>query len=88
MSEAVTGARWIQESVPERLDLKHATFGAIQQACDPEAVIGSSTSGFKPSELQQGAALEACISVVGSIILGLLAAWLGVHAGCRLVRKP
>ena len=56
IQEAVEGASWIQESVPERLDIKHTTFGAIQQACDPEAVIGSSTSGFKPSELQEGAA--------------------------------
>ena len=56
ISDAVQGASWIQESVPERLDIKHTTFGAIQQACDPDAVIGSSTSGFKPSELQDGMA--------------------------------
>jgi carnitine 3-dehydrogenase len=56
IQEAVEGATWIQESVPERLDIKHTTFGAIQQACDPEAIIGSSTSGFKPSELQIGMA--------------------------------
>jgi carnitine 3-dehydrogenase len=56
IQEAVQGASWVQESVPERLDIKHTTFGAIQQACDPEAVLGSSTSGFKPSELQQGSA--------------------------------
>jgi carnitine 3-dehydrogenase len=61
--EAVEGAAWIQESVPERLDIKHKTFGAIQQACDPAAVIGSSTSGFKPSELQQGAARPEQIMV-------------------------
>ncbi|MGC1495870.1 MAG: carnitine 3-dehydrogenase [Sulfitobacter sp.] len=56
IQEAVEGASWIQESVPERLDIKHKTFGAIQQACDPDAVIGSSTSGFKPSQLQEGMA--------------------------------
>ena len=56
IADAVAGASWIQESVPERLDVKHSTFGAIQQACDPDAVIGSSTSGFKPSELQAGMA--------------------------------
>ncbi|MGB3245247.1 MAG: carnitine 3-dehydrogenase [Sulfitobacter sp.] len=63
IQEAVQGAVWIQESVPERLDIKHTTFGAIQQACDPDAVIGSSTSGFKPSELQEGAARPAQIMV-------------------------
>ncbi|MEM8579487.1 MAG: carnitine 3-dehydrogenase [Pseudomonadota bacterium] len=55
IAEAVEGAAWVQESVPERLEIKHATFAAIQETLDPEAVIGSSTSGFKPSELQQGA---------------------------------
>ena len=55
IAEAVTGAEWIQESVPERIEIKHATFVEIQSACAQGAVIGSSTSGFKPSELQQGA---------------------------------
>lgn len=63
LSEAVAGAAWIQESVPERLELKHKVFAQIQAACAPEAVIGSSTSGFKPSELQQGAARPGQIVV-------------------------
>ncbi|MCP1170612.1 carnitine 3-dehydrogenase [Limimaricola litoreus] len=52
---AVEGAEYIQESVPERLDLKHKVFAAIEAAASPEALIGSSTSGFKPSELREGA---------------------------------
>lgn len=63
IAEAVTGAMWIQESVPERLEIKHATFAEVQAACDARAVIGSSTSGFKPSELQQGAARPGQIMV-------------------------
>jgi carnitine 3-dehydrogenase len=63
MAEAVAGAEWIQESVPERLDVKHATLAEVQSACAPDAVIGSSTSGFKPSELQQGAARPGQIMV-------------------------
>ncbi len=63
LAEAVAGAGWIQESVPERLDLKHKTFAAVQAACDATAIIGSSTSGFKPSELQQGAARPGQIVV-------------------------
>lgn len=54
IEEAVEGAAWVQESVPERLELKHATFAAIQGA-NAAAVIASSTSGFKPSQLQEGA---------------------------------
>ena len=52
MSEAVAGAVWIQESVPERLELKRKVYQTLQEHCDPAAIIGSSTSGFKPSELQ------------------------------------
>ncbi|MEC8196919.1 MAG: 3-hydroxyacyl-CoA dehydrogenase NAD-binding domain-containing protein, partial [Pseudomonadota bacterium] len=56
MSEAVAGASWIQESVPERLELKRKVYQTLQEHCDPEAILGSSTSGFKPSELQGCAA--------------------------------
>ena len=52
MTEAVDGAAWIQESVPERLDLKRKVFQALQSSAPDDAIIGSSTSGFKPSELQ------------------------------------
>ena len=52
ISGAVAGATWIQESVTERLDLKRKVFQTVQEHCAVDAVIGSSTSGFKPSELQ------------------------------------
>ena len=62
VSEAVEGAEYIQESVSERLDLKHRVFAQIQQAA-PQALLGSSTSGFKPSELQENAANPGVIFV-------------------------
>ncbi|MCZ4352778.1 carnitine 3-dehydrogenase [Roseovarius aestuarii] len=55
LAEAVESVDWVQESVSERLDLKHKVYAQIQ-AANPGVTIGSSTSGFKPSELQQGAA--------------------------------
>ncbi|MEM7724269.1 MAG: carnitine 3-dehydrogenase [Pseudomonadota bacterium] len=55
VAEAVEGARWIQESVPERLAMKHALYRDVQTACDADAILASSTSGFTPSELQDGA---------------------------------
>ena len=55
LADAVKGADWIQESVPERLELKHKVYQSMQEHCAIEAIIGSSTSGFKPSELQEGA---------------------------------
>lgn len=53
LAEAVAGVDWVQESVPERLDLKHKVLGALCAAAPASAVIGSSTSGFKPSELNE-----------------------------------
>ncbi|WP_424941757.1 carnitine 3-dehydrogenase [Aliiroseovarius crassostreae] len=54
LAEAVEGAIWVQESVPERLDLKQQTYAALMEAVGDDAIVGSSTSGFKPSELQEG----------------------------------
>ncbi len=51
---AVAGVEWIQESVPERLDIKHKVFIEVEKYASKDAIIGSSTSGFKPSELQEG----------------------------------
>ena len=56
LPEAVSDAQWICESVPERLELKQQVFADIQQNCTADALIASSTSGFKPSELQHGSA--------------------------------
>ena len=63
VEEAVTGADWIQESVPERLDIKHRVLAQVQSAARPDALIGSSTSGYKPSELAEGARKPAQIFV-------------------------
>ena len=52
IADAVKGATWIQESVPERLDVKHTVFREIEAAAAHDAIIGSSTSGFTPSELK------------------------------------
>ncbi len=60
--DAVTGAAYIQESTPERLDLKHRVLAEIQQIA-PQTPIGSSTSGYKPSDLQQGAINPSAIFV-------------------------
>lgn len=63
VGEAVQGAEWISESVPERLDLKHRVYRQIEQSANPEALVGSSTSGFKPSELQENSARPGNILV-------------------------
>jgi carnitine 3-dehydrogenase len=52
IAEAVEGADFIQESVPERLDLKHKVLAEIDLHAAPDAIIGSSTSGILPSDMQ------------------------------------
>lgn len=53
LAEAVQGADWVQESVPEVLALKHRILPAIRQAAGPHTIIASSTSGFRPSQLNE-----------------------------------
>ncbi len=54
IAEAVAGVDFIQESVPERLDLKRKVLAEIDVFARADALIGSSTSGLKPSDLQAG----------------------------------
>ena len=55
LAQAVTGARFVQECVPERLELKQSTYRSIQEIVGDTAVIASSTSGMFPSDLSKGA---------------------------------
>src|SRR5271166_4160963 len=56
LADAVADAEWVQESVPERLDLKRRVLAEIDAACPADTLIGSSTSGLLPSDLQAGLA--------------------------------
>ena len=51
VAEAVEGAELIVEAVPERIELKHRVYAEIEGA-NREGIIASSTSGYKPSDLQ------------------------------------
>ncbi|SLN66490.1 L-carnitine dehydrogenase [Roseovarius albus] len=62
IADAVTDAQWVQESVSERLELKHKVLAEVQSA-NASVPVGSSTSGFKPSELQEGARVPGQIMV-------------------------
>ncbi len=52
IADAVAEASFIQESVPERPELKAAVLAEIEAAASPDAIIGSSTSGIRPSTMQ------------------------------------
>ncbi len=54
LDEAVQGADWVQESVPENLAMKQRLYAAIPPGLGAAVPIASSTSGFKPSLLASG----------------------------------
>jgi carnitine 3-dehydrogenase len=51
VAEAVDGAELVQESAPEREQLKRVLLAEASHAAAPDAVIASSTSGLLPSRL-------------------------------------
>ena len=53
---AVAGAQFVQESAPERYEVKQALLPAIAAVLDAEVVIASSTSGLLASRLAEGCA--------------------------------
>jgi carnitine 3-dehydrogenase len=53
VEDAVRDADFIQESAPERLELKQKLFAEIGRHGRLDALIGSSTSGLLPTQLQE-----------------------------------
>jgi carnitine 3-dehydrogenase len=51
---AVTGAELVQESAPEQLELKRRLIADAERFAPAEAIVCSSTSGLRPTELQAG----------------------------------
>lgn len=54
--EAVTGAEFVQESGPERLEIKRLLFAEMEQAVGAEVLLATSSSGILVSEIQGGCA--------------------------------
>lgn len=52
VADAVSDAEFIQESVPERPDIKAVVLEQIEASAAVDALVGSSTSGIKPTLLQ------------------------------------
>jgi carnitine 3-dehydrogenase len=52
VEEAVRSADFIQESAPEVLELKIKLHAQIDAAARPDAIVGSSTSGLLPTDMQ------------------------------------
>ena len=54
ISDTVRGAEFVQESVPERIEVKHALYREIEPELSPHAIVASSASGLMVKELQRG----------------------------------
>src|SRR5262245_43265406 len=52
--EAVKEADFVQENVPERIEIKKALFAEIEPALKPDAIVASSASGLTLGEMQTG----------------------------------
>ncbi len=53
-ADAVADADFVQENVPERLPIKHATFAEIEPVLSAKAIVASSASGLMLSQMQLG----------------------------------
>ncbi|CAM5676853.1 3-hydroxyacyl-CoA dehydrogenase NAD-binding domain-containing protein [Streptomyces badius] len=56
LEEAVTEAQFVQESAPEKLDLKRGLLARLDAAAPAGTVIASSTSGYPMTDMQTQAA--------------------------------
>ena len=56
-------ANFVQECIPERLELKKSTYATIQKVTGPDAIICSSTSKLFPTKLQEGSLYPQSILV-------------------------
>jgi len=54
LEDALTGADYIQESAPERLDVKKDLYKRLDVLADPNAILASSTSGLPASSFTEG----------------------------------
>ncbi|MET4608356.1 carnitine 3-dehydrogenase [Bradyrhizobium sp. JR4.1] len=63
VADAVRGVGLVQESVPERLELKQQLLAAASRSTAPGTLICSSTSGLRPSLLQAKMDRPECLLV-------------------------
>ena len=62
LEQALEGAQFVQESAPERLEIKQALYKKMGDLLPAEIVIGSSTSGLTMTEIQATCATpERCV---------------------------
>src|ERR1700726_3885984 len=65
LAEAMTGADLVQENGPERLDFKQKLYRQLDELLPPDAIIASSSSGLKMSDIQSGVTAHPERCVIG-----------------------
>ncbi|MGH6901942.1 MAG: 3-hydroxyacyl-CoA dehydrogenase [Geminicoccaceae bacterium] len=53
LAEALDGAAYVQESTPERVEVKRAVYAELDRIAAPEAILASSTSGIPASSFTE-----------------------------------
>ena len=56
LTDALAGAMYVQESAPERLEVKQELYRELDQLAEPNTVLASSTSGIPASAFTEGLA--------------------------------
>jgi len=54
LEDAIRGADYVQESAPERLEIKRPLYQRLDELAGPDAILASSTSGFPASAFTEG----------------------------------
>jgi L-gulonate 3-dehydrogenase len=67
LEDALHGAGYVQESAPERLEVKQPLYVELDRLASPDAVLASSTSGFPASSFTEQLAHRARCLVVHPI---------------------
>jgi 3-hydroxyacyl-CoA dehydrogenase len=59
IEDALAGADWVQENLPEVLDIKRSVYPTLDALAPPNAVVASSTSAIPASQFTEGLAGRA-----------------------------
>ena len=54
LGDALRGVSYVQESGPEKMELKQALYQELDRQAEPRAILASSTSGLNMSEIARG----------------------------------
>ncbi|MEY8098268.1 3-hydroxyacyl-CoA dehydrogenase NAD-binding domain-containing protein [Falsihalocynthiibacter sp. S25ZX9] len=81
LSEVVQGAVWIQESAPDRLDLKRQIYHIVQAHSQPSALIASSSETLTSADIQASATRAKYMLVIRPLSAGFTTEKVGVLEG-------